>query len=158
MASAWTPNFIDDSFNQNIYGTKTFYQGLNTDQVLETTSGSGVQVESIIMKDKQLYNFYGNINPQTGSTYTVADTDAGKIVTFTATCTVTIPNDTATGFTCTVLQLGAGTITVTGEDGALFYNRQEHYELAGQYAAASVIVYANSDDSSATINFTGDTA
>lgn len=131
---------------------------LTVDTINEKTTGSGVQIESITLKDQELYNFKANINAQTGSTYTIADTDFGKILTFTSTVTVTIPNDTATGFTCTLVQIGAGPVTVTGEAGSLFYNRQNHYELAGQQAAASVIVYANPDDSTATINFTGDTA
>jgi fibronectin-binding autotransporter adhesin len=59
------------------------------------------------------------INPQTGTTYTMLSTDAGKLVTFTnaSAIAVTLPQATTTGFTAgysfDVQVPGAGSVTIT---------------------------------------------
>ncbi|NOR84755.1 hypothetical protein GQ473_01425, partial [archaeon] len=54
-------------------------------------------------------------NNQTGTTYTIASTDNGKIITFNnaASIAVTLPDTLATDFQCTIVQVGAGVPTVT---------------------------------------------
>jgi hypothetical protein len=61
----------------------------------------------------------GGVNAQTGTSYTIADTDMGKLVTFNngSAVTVTLPAATTAGFGTyhefKVLNLGAGTVTIT---------------------------------------------
>jgi hypothetical protein len=54
-------------------------------------------------------------NAQTGTTYTIQASDAGKIITFdhAASIAVTLPDTLDTNFQCTLIQIGAGIVTVT---------------------------------------------
>jgi len=53
------------------------------------------------------------INNQTGATYTILSSDNGKVLTFSVTCAITLPDDLDTNFQCTIVQVGAGVPTVT---------------------------------------------
>jgi hypothetical protein len=57
----------------------------------------------------------GGINAQTGTTYTLAASDNGRVVTLNnaAAVTVTVPASLGAGFSCTLIQLGVGQVTVT---------------------------------------------
>ncbi len=65
--------------------------------------------------------FYSPINAQTGTNYTLAATDAGKIITLNnaSAVTVTLPQQstitTVAGFWCHLRNIGAGTVTVVKE-------------------------------------------
>ncbi len=87
-----------------------------------------------------LSNFDASVNEQTGTTYTLLASDLGKIVKFTSgsAITVTLPNNLGLGFTCTVIQYGAGQITFATSSSTL-YNRQSHTKTAGQYGVVSLI-------------------
>ena len=54
-------------------------------------------------------------NAQTGTTYTIAESDNGKIITLdnASAIAVTLPDTLTTNFQCTLIQLGAGIVTVT---------------------------------------------
>lgn len=54
-------------------------------------------------------------NIQTGTTYTIQASDAGKIIVFNnaAAIAVTLPDDLPVYFHCTIVQVGAGVPTVT---------------------------------------------
>lgn len=81
-----------------------------------------------------------NVNDQTGTTYTLAATDNGKTVVFNnaSAVTVTVPSGLGVGFSCLLVQKGAGQVGLTTSSTTL-RNRQSHTKLAGQYAAASLI-------------------
>lgn len=87
-----------------------------------------------------LSNFDASVNEQSGTTYTLLASDLGKIVKFTngSAITVTLPNNLGLGFTCTVIQYGAGQITFATSSSTL-YNRQSHTKTAGQYGVVSLI-------------------
>ena|ERR1051325_777726 len=55
------------------------------------------------------------VNPQTGTTYTLQDSDNGILVTFdnALAVTVTVPAGLGAGFHTTCIQLGAGQVTFT---------------------------------------------
>ena len=57
----------------------------------------------------------GGVNPQTGTTYTVAESDMGKLVTLSngSAIAVTLPITLSTTFLCAMQNLGAGTATLT---------------------------------------------
>jgi len=104
--------------------------------------GSAVTVSSgaVDIGGNTLLNFDASVNEQVGTAYTLLASDLGKIVKFTSgsAITVTLPNNLGLGFTCTVIQYGAGQITFTASSSAL-YNSQSHTKTSGQYAVVSLI-------------------
>ena len=87
------------------------------------------------------------INAQTGTTYTLALSDAGKLVTLNngAAIAVTIPLNSsvafATGTHVDFAQLGAGQVTINGAVGVTL-NYTPGNKLRAQYAGASIIKIA----------------
>mgnify|MGYP003133286281 FL=1 len=104
--------------------------------------GDAVKVSSgaVDLGGNTLLNFDASVNEQTGTSYTLQASDLGKIVKLTngSAITVTLPNNLGIGFTCTVIQYGAGQITFSTSSSTL-YNRQSHTKTAGQYAVVSLI-------------------
>jgi hypothetical protein len=82
-------------------------------------------------------------NAQTGTTYTLALTDAGKMVTLTnaSAITLTIPTNATVAFPTNtridLLQYGAGQVTVGGA-GVTIYSSGSKLKLTGQYSGASL--------------------
>ena len=76
------------------------------------------------------------------SGYTLAATDNGKIISFNSGSALVVGIDTAagaTGFSCTVMQLGTGGVRFAGSGVTL--NSYMGLSLAGQHAAATVLCY-----------------
>lgn len=84
----------------------------------------------------------GAFNAQVGTTYTLQTTDNGKVVTLTNAnpIALTVPAGLGASFSCALLQLGAGQVTVSGS-GATVNSRGGATNLAGQYAQASLTAY-----------------
>lgn len=82
-------------------------------------------------------------NAQTGTTYTLALSDAGKMVTLTnaSAITLTIPTNATVAFPVNtridLLQYGAGQVTVGGA-GVTIYSSGSKLKLTGQYSGASL--------------------
>jgi len=97
------------------------------------------------------FNFDGNailgfdatLNDQTGTAYTLLASDAGKLITCNngSAVTVTVPSGLGAGFTCSVIQKGAGQVTFTASSTTI-NNRQTHTKIAGQHGVASVVATA----------------
>jgi hypothetical protein len=100
---------------------------------LPLSYNSGTQALSVV----------NTVNAQTGTTYTLVAADKGKIVTLSnaSTITLTVPSGLGADFSCILLQLGAGQVTVTGS-GATINNRQSHTKIAGQYGFATLFARA----------------
>jgi len=83
------------------------------------------------------------INAQTGNSYTLVAADDKAVVTFSngTAVTLTVPAGLPVGFSCTILQLGAGQVTVTAS-GTTIVQRQDFTATAGQYAVISLLSYA----------------
>lgn len=82
-------------------------------------------------------------NTQVGTTYTLLTSDNGGVVTLNnaSAITLTVPSGLGAGFSCLVIQLGAGQVTITGS-GATVNNRQTQTKIAGQYGGVSLYAYA----------------
>lgn len=82
------------------------------------------------------------INAQTGTTYTVQASDNGKIVTLSnaSAITVTVPASLGAGFSCTLIQIGAGQVSVTAS-GTTIRNVYSNTKLVGQWAQATLTAY-----------------
>lgn len=97
------------------------------------------------------FNFDGNailgfdatLNDQTGTAYTLVAADAGKIITCNngSAVTVTVPSGLGAGFTCSVIQKGAGQVSFTASSTTI-NNRQSHTKIAGQHGVASLVATA----------------
>jgi hypothetical protein len=84
------------------------------------------------------------INPQTGTTYTLVLTDAGKLVTFTNAdaIAVTIPTNASVAFPIGTridcVQGGAGAVTFGGAD-VTINSKGSHKVIAGLYVGVTLI-------------------
>lgn len=120
----------------------------------------GVQSSGVTISDTNAISGYvGDLNLQTGTTYTILSTDTGKVIDHSnaAAITVTLPNSAPVGTCVTYVQTGAGQITFSPQVGATLVNRQSHTKAAGQYAVTVLYVRANTG-SDATWVLGGDTA
>lgn len=84
-------------------------------------------------------------NTQTGTSYTVAASDNGLVITLSnaAAITVTVPNSLVADFSCTFYQKGAGQVTFTGGSGATLHQRSGFTKTAGQWGVVSLIGDSN---------------
>jgi hypothetical protein len=103
--------------------------------------------------DNAILGFSASTNDQTGTTYTVAASDNGKVVVLNNASAVTVDIDTGlpAGFNCSFVQKGAGQVSFAGT--ATVNNRQSHTKINGQYGVASIVAYATD-----TYILAGDTA
>jgi hypothetical protein len=97
------------------------------------TGATGPAVQSVVAQEK---------NDQTGTSYTLQDSDHGKLVTLNnaSAITLTVPSGLRSDFECAVLQLGAGAATFTASSTTI-NNRQGFSATAGQYALAGIRQY-----------------
>lgn len=90
---------------------------------------------------------FATINPQTGTSYTLALTDVAKIVTLSnaAAITLTVPPESSvawpTGTTIVLVQLGAGTVTVTAGAGVTINSAGAAVNIGAQYGAVTLTKY-----------------
>lgn len=86
-----------------------------------------------------LAGFAANMNVQTGTTYTLATTDNGKIVTLNnaSSITLTVPSLFA-GFNCMIVQLGAGQVILT-PSGTTVTNRSGFTKTGGANAIVTIL-------------------
>jgi alpha-tubulin suppressor-like RCC1 family protein len=129
-------------------------------QLLAAKGDTGITTDLANDVNGNAYSIFGvtnTYNDQTGTTYTLQATDTGNVLTFdnAADVTVTVPATLPVGFSCTVIQLGAGQVIFTG--GATINHVQGHDRTFGQYAMAILAVYANSGGSAAVACLSGAT-
>ena len=87
-----------------------------------------------------ILGFDATLNDQTGTAYTIVAADAGKVIVCdnASAIALTVPSGLGAGFTCSVIQKGAGQITFTASSTTI-NNRQTHTKIAGQHGVASLI-------------------
>lgn len=85
------------------------------------------------------------LNTQTGTTYTLALTDVGKLVTInnSSAITLTVPLNASAAFAVgdqiNVAQLGAGVITFSPTAGVTIRSQGTKLKTNGQYAVATIV-------------------
>jgi hypothetical protein len=85
------------------------------------------------------------LNAQTGTTYTLAVTDAGDLVTLSnaSAITLTVPTNAAAPFAIgtqiTIAQANSGTVTVVGDTGVTVNSADGDLKLRTQWSAATLI-------------------
>lgn len=133
----------------------------NTLPRFDGTGGKTLQASGVAVTDNnEISGYRGHLNAQTGTTYTLVAADSGKVVECTnaSAITLTLPADAAVGFCCTVVQGGAGQITLSPAGSATLRNRQSHTKTAGQWAGVTLYVRTNSGGSAAEYVMVGDSA
>ena len=82
-----------------------------------------------------------NVTDNAGTSITLEDTDNNKVVRCTSATavTITVPSTLAAGFSCMVIQAGAGQITFVQGSGATLNSFGNLFKTAGQHAPASLI-------------------
>jgi len=85
-------------------------------------------------------NFKSSVNAQTGTTYTVVAGDCGKVITASNASAITVTFTTAfpDGCSASVLQLGAGQVTIA-VTGLTIRSKLGHTKTSGQYAAITLL-------------------
>ena len=86
------------------------------------------------------------INTQSGATYALTVNDNGRVIVFTSgsAVTLTAPSELGVGFSCSVVQYGAGQVTISAGSGATLRLRASSNKTGGQYAIVSLLsVVAN---------------
>ena len=91
-----------------------------------------------------ILGFDATLNDQTGTAYTILASDAGKVITCNngSAVTVTVPASLGAGFTCSVVQKGAGQVTFSASSTTI-NNRQSHTKIAGQHGIATLVSTAS---------------
>jgi len=91
-----------------------------------------------------ILGFDATLNDQTGTAYTIVASDAGKVITCNngSAVTVTVPASLGAGFTCSVVQKGAGQVTFSASSTTI-NNRQSHTKIAGQHGVATLVSTAS---------------
>lgn len=124
------------------------------------TGGSTAQATGVLVSDSdEISGYKGNINTQTGTSYTLVAADTGKIVELTNAAAIALTADPTLpkGFACTIVQGGAGQVTVASTGSGTVVNRQSHTKTAGTNAMCGIYVRSNSG-SNAVFVLGGDTA
>jgi len=132
----------------------------NTLPRFNTTTGKLIQGSGVtVSDDDEISGYKGNINTQTGTSYTLVAADSGKIVELSNAGAIALTADPALpkGFACTIVQAAAGQVTIASSGSGSVVNRQSQFKTAGQNAMCAVYVRSNSG-SNAVFVFGGDTA
>ena len=97
-------------------------------------------VVTTITADRFLFSTSA-INPQTGTTYTLLETDDGGIVTLANALPITliVPSGLSNSFSCTIIQIGVGQVTISAGAGVSVGSFANKVNIAGQYASAVLI-------------------
>lgn len=114
---------------------------------------------TLTMSNSFIAGFLANVNTQTAS-YTLANTDSGKIVEMsnsTAATTITLPATAPAGFNCTVVQVGTSNVTFANATGTTLFKRSTGANSGGQWAMSTVYVRTNVGGSAASWVLGGDT-
>jgi hypothetical protein len=73
--------------------------------------------------------------------YTLQQSDNGKVINCanTGALTITIPTGLTAGFNCMIVQMAAGTVTISAGASTTIYNRSNYSKTGGQYAIATIV-------------------
>jgi hypothetical protein len=89
--------------------------------------------------DGELTRFSASLSNQTTTSYTIAQSDNGKVLSFyndTAPINVSFSNTLSVGFNCLVAQMGSGQVRFSGVQ---LVNRIGHNKLVGKYSVATLV-------------------
>jgi hypothetical protein len=127
--------------------------GTAASQDVGTANGNLVQLDSTglpAIDGSQLTNLpagslFNTIVSESTTARTLSDSDCGKVIDCSngSAVTITIPSTVSAGFNCTVVQSGAGQVTIAAGASVNLYCYSSTKATAGQYAAINIIPYAS---------------
>jgi len=81
------------------------------------------------------------VETQSGTAYTLLANDNGMVIVFTnsSAVTLTVPSGLGVGFSCSIVQYGAGQVTISAGSGATLRLRTSSNKTGGQYAVVSLL-------------------
>ena len=135
--------------------SNTDVSGLGTaaTQDVGTANGNLVQLDSTglpAVDGSQSTNLpagslFNTIVSESTTARTLSDSDCGKVIDCSngSAVTITIPSTVSAGFNCTVVQSGAGQVTIAAGASVNLYCYSSTKATAGQYAAINIIPYAS---------------
>lgn len=87
------------------------------------------------------YNFNNIKNITTPNTYILLSDDDGKLITMANanSCVITVPTDLSNTFSCSIMQTGDGSITISNTTNSYIYNSANSYTSYGKYSLVSVM-------------------
>ena len=134
-----TPAAADIIPITDVSGTPTTKKVTVADLVSATSAGA---LSSYDFNGNAILGFDATLNDQTDS-YTLVAGDAGKVVVLNkgSAVNLTVPSGLGAGFTCSVIQKGAGQVTFVASSTTI-NNRQTHTKIAGQHGVATLIATA----------------
>ena len=148
-------NSITNTYLENSIGTFTIYNGVgntgtNMFQLTNAEASFGVPVAGPTFASAPAsdggYRITSNaINALTGTTYSLLAADNGKVITWnnnTSGVTLTVPSGLPVGFNTTIIQIGTGSVGITGS-GVTLNSFEGKLRIAGQHAAVSIISYSS---------------
>lgn len=146
------------STDWNTFNNKASLTAFSASLPIQYNNSTGAFTLSSDFNGNTITNFTTSLNQQTGVTYTLQTSDRGKIVELSnaSAITVTLPNSLPQGFSCLVVQSGAGQVTLTAASGATLLNRQSFTKTAGQNAGLTLYVRSNTSGTNAVYVSIGD--
>lgn len=87
-------------------------------------------------------NYSGTSTKTDNYTLTSSDNGSTILVDVGSDKIITVPNTLSAGFFCTIIQIGAGQVTIAGDGTSVLHNRNSYTKTAGQYAILSIYVFA----------------
>jgi hypothetical protein len=92
--------------------------------------------------DGKLTRFSAFVNEQTGNSYTINQSDNGKVISFNnpRAINVSFSNSLNAGFNCLISQIGSGQVRLSGTQ---IVNRLNHNKLVGRYSVATLVKVSN---------------
>ena len=106
---------------------------LENDETITNSTDGTVSIGGSLSGTGTISGFDANLSDQTGTTYTLAAADNGKVVTLNnaSAITVTIPTSLGDGFNCLLVQKGDGQVTIAAASNVVLYNRSSESKTAG---------------------------
>lgn len=152
-ASYLDTNFSECAFKVDFDALSAAVTALPSDAtpVVPVAGGAPGAASSLSRSDHAHPPQKATINLQTGTTYTLTSGDDGKVVELSnaGAITLTVPNSLPQGFSCLIVQVAAGQVTIAAGSSATQRAFGSYTKTAGQWAAVSLYVRANSGGSAA---------
>ena len=125
-----------DAKISQLTGVTTPLAGTEVLPIVQSGSTKKVTVDQMIAAQ-----LAANIVTESGTTRTLSATDNGKIINYTSASAVTITCATGldTGFNCTIIQSGAGKVTLAAGSATLV-SYSSLFSTMGQYAVISAVM------------------
>lgn len=117
---------------------------INEIAVFNDTTGDTIKGSSVLVSaNKELYNYHRFVDTK-ATNYTLVGSDSGKVIVVNSSSaiTITLPQTTtetiANGFTCSIIRLGSGTVTIAIQGSDVLHSKLSAVNITPQYGRVEV--------------------